>query len=83
MSIHGKDLREVLSKNYLELKEQLKEVKLDSQTKDLLLLTLEFGYAAAHSSRTYDMHQAFMQAQRCTDTYHDIEKTIENMETSD
>ncbi len=81
MTTYGKDLTEVLSENNMKLKELLKEVKLDPQTKEIVLLVMEFGYAAAHSSRTYDMNQAFMQAQRCTDTYHSMEEMIEKMET--
>ncbi len=77
MTIYGKDLTEVLSEDNMKLKKLLEEVKLDPQAKEIALLSLEFGYAAAHSSRTYDMHQSWNSAQRCTDTYHAMEKLIE------
>jgi len=74
---NGRDLREVFSEDRAKLEKLLKEVKLDPQTKELVLLTLEFGYAAAHSSRTCDMNQSYTAAQRFDDGYHAMEKLIE------
>ena len=83
MTIYGKDLTEVLLVNDMKLKERLKKVKLDPQAKEIVLLAMEFGYAAAHSSRTYSLvHQTLNSAQRCDDTYHAMEKMIEKKETS-
>jgi len=81
MAIQGRDLRDVFSEDQMKLEEKLKDVKLDPQTKEIILLVLEFGYAAAHSSRTCDMNQSYHGAQRYDDGYHAMEKMIEKMET--
>jgi len=56
MAIQG-DMLKVFSEDKIKLEKLLKEVKLDAQTKELVLLALEFGYTAANASR-YSLHTA-------------------------